>query len=352
MFGDYQLYFENIEDKAIIVRVNASKKNEILIGSEVIEVNGKPIEDYLNEEIIPYTSASTDFVRRDWSVSAMLWGFYGQKFDLKIKTPAGEIKSLALTIQKSEEKEYFPPLEPDELMTFKWLEHGIAYVKLTAFDEEKIDTLFIEKLPELRKAKGLILDVRDNRGGSDKIGENIAKYLIEDTCFYTMRFKSRKNIADLKAWADYVTVKDTAGNKEATDVFNCSRNKLFEDRGVHKVVNNIPMKDKVIVPTVLLIGHETVSAAEDFLLCFDKSKHIIKFGENSNGSTGVKYCFNLPGGARGEVCTHHETYPDGRPFVGCGVKPDIEIKRTIDDFVNSRDRALDEAVKYLNKLIK
>lgn len=351
MFGDYQLYIESIEDKAIIIRVNASKKHEIPIGSEIIEVNGKPTEDYLKEEIFPTTAASTDFGRRDWSVKGMLWGFYGDKFNLKIKTPSGEIKYLALIIQKSEEKEYFPPFDPDELLAFKWMDDEIAYVKLNAFTDAKIDTLFIEKLPELKRAKGLILDVRTNGGGNSGLGDKIAKYLIEDTCFYESRTKTRKNIADYKAIAQYITIKetDTVGDKEATDVYLCSRNKLFEDRGVYKVRNDIPMKDKIIVPTVILMGHGTASAAETFLLCFDKSKHIIKMGEYSNGSTGMKYFFNLPGGGRGEICIHNETYPDGRSFVGCGVKPDIEVTRTIDDLVNNRDRALEEAISYLKK---
>jgi C-terminal processing protease CtpA/Prc len=70
-------------------------------------------------------------------------------------------------------------------------------------------------------------------------------------------------------------------------------------------------------------------------------------GEHSNGSTGQPYMFNLPAGASGQICTRHETYPDGRRFVGNGIIPDIEVKRTISDVINNCDGVLDEAVKYL-----
>ena len=39
-FGEYRLWCSNIDGKAIISRVNLSKKDELPIGTEIIEVNG------------------------------------------------------------------------------------------------------------------------------------------------------------------------------------------------------------------------------------------------------------------------------------------------------------------------
>lgn len=349
MFGDYQLYIENIENRAIIVRTNASKAKEIPIGSEIIEVNGKSIEEYLNDEVVPFVSASTDFVRRDWAVRAMLWGFWGEKFDLKIINPDGEVKSLSLTIQKSSESEYIPPIEKDELLTFKWLDHKIAYLSISTFHDPKVDTLFLEKLSDLKTAKGLIIDIRNNDGGSSEISRFIAKYLIEDSIVFSGLAKTRKNIADLKAYGTmyYYNPSDTVNNTFKQMVYECTHNILWEDRGLYKLVDDIPKTIRILIPTVILMGHETGSSAEDFLLCFDKSKHVTKIGENSNGSSGVPFRFSLPGGGIGAVCTHHITYPDGRRFVVYGVKPDIEIHRSINDLINHHDRAVDEAIEFL-----
>lgn len=60
----------------------------------------------------------------------------------------------------------------------------------------------------------------------------------------------------------------------------------------------------------------------------------------------------MPVGGHVRICTQHLTYPDGRKYVGCGVKPDIEIKETVEDIVNNRDVEVLEAVKYLQTKLK
>jgi C-terminal processing protease CtpA/Prc len=37
------------------------------------------------------------------------------------------------------------------------------------------------------------------------------------------------------------------------------------------------------------------------------------------------------------VCTKKDTYPDGREFVGYGIQPDIEVKATVQDFIDQKD---------------
>lgn len=41
-FGEYRLFLSNIEGKAILTRVNASKKEELPVGTEILKVNGLP----------------------------------------------------------------------------------------------------------------------------------------------------------------------------------------------------------------------------------------------------------------------------------------------------------------------
>jgi C-terminal processing protease CtpA/Prc len=57
----------------------------------------------------------------------------------------------------------------------------------------------------------------------------------------------------------------------------------------------------------------------------------------------------LPGGALARVCTKQDTYPDGREFVGIGIKPDIEIMPTVSDYLNKKDPVLDKALDYLEQ---
>ena len=349
MFGDYFIFLKNIENKAIIAYVNKSKKDEIPIGSEVIEVNGKSTEECLENEIIPFITASTDYVIRDEAVRMLLEGFNNQKVDVKIKIPSGEIKSLSLIHQKTTEREYYPPYDYADFK-FKWIDNKIAYVAINEFEEAKIDSMFVEKLPEMRKAKGLIIDVRKNGGGSSRYGAFIAQYLSSDSLIYASKTMARTNNGIYRAIGSSLMEKDTVNNSWITKAYLCYHDKFFEETGTDTWSNDIPLKDRLIIPTVVLTGHDTYSATEEFLLFLDKSKQIIRIGENSGGSNGQPYYVSLPGGGRIRICAQHCTYPDGRKYVGCGVKPDIEIKETVDDLIHNRDAALEEAVKYLNKL--
>ena len=62
--------------------------------------------------------------------------------------------------------------------------------------------------------------------------------------------------------------------------------------------------------------------------------------------------FSLPGGGLARVCTKKDTYPDGREFVGYGVKPDIEVKLTVADFLQKKDPILEKALEYLKEKTK
>ena len=349
MFGTYRIFLKNIDDKAIIIRTNQSKKNELPVGSEIIEVNGLPTQEYINQFVSPYISSSTDHVLKDKAVERLLEGLKEQKYDIKVKTPDGKMKTFSLIHENTHEKEVYPPFEDRQLLDFKWYANQIVYVALNSFRDSKINELFIQKLPELYKAKGLIIDLRFNAGGNTRIGTNILKYLTNDTILYGAKSMSRNHIPPFKAWGRFVKPGDTT--EWAKKSLLCSQDKyyyLFD----YTPVTFKTTYQKINIPTVILIGHNTVSAAEDFLIYADNQKHIIKIGENSCGSTGEAFLFDLPGGGSALVCTIKDTYPDGREFVGYGVKPDIEVKPTLNDYIQIKDPSLDKALEYLKTKMK
>lgn len=67
-FGEYKIFLSNIEGKAIITRVNESKKKEIPIGTEIIKINGVPTKKYLKNNVLPYIASSTDYILEDWGI--------------------------------------------------------------------------------------------------------------------------------------------------------------------------------------------------------------------------------------------------------------------------------------------
>jgi C-terminal processing protease CtpA/Prc len=360
MFGEYRMFIENIDNKPIITRTNISKKDEIPIGSEIIEVNGKTTQKYIDENVAPYISSSTDYILKDWSASGLLRGLEGEKYLVKIKRPDNKIVQLNLTHKFTEEKEVFPSFEPDkQLLDFKWVNKSVAYIALNSFANETIDSLFIGLLPELYKAKGLIIDLRYNGGGSTEIGKMILKYLTNDTVFYGARNLTRQHIATYKAWGTFFTENDTLSDKpewgmtkeDVTKFYLMSTGNYYYKFPYEAESIKLEAK-RIVIPTVILIGHNTASAAEDFLILADNQKHMIKVGQNSYGSTGQPLIFDLPGGGSARVCTKQDTYPDGREFVGYGIKPDIEVIPTLNDYLNKKDPALDKSIEYLKQKMK
>mgnify|MGYP002624270284 CR=1 FL=1 len=348
-FGEYRLFLTNIDGRAVVTRVNLSKKEEIPIGTEIIKVNGMDTESYLNQEVIPYISSSTDYILRDWAVSRMFQAPIGTSYDVEMKLPDGQIRALKLTHTETTEKEVYPPFEQRELLDFKWIDDEIAYVALNDFSDPKIDTLFIEKLPELSKAGKLIIDLRYNGGGSTGIGLEIFQHLTEDTLLYGSKNQSRLHIPSYKAWGRWTEEKDTIGSEWGRQAYLSYRDNFFHDFPYEPDTIESLEGQRIVVPTVLLIGHNTASAAEDFLIYADKQEHMTKIGEPTFGSTGQPMMFELPGGGSARVCTKKDTYPDGREFVGYGVQPDIPVKKTLSDYLNEKDPVLEAAIQYLKK---
>ena len=311
-------------------------------------VNGMDTNTYLEREVIPYISSSTDHIVLDWAISRMFQSPKGTSYDVVFKLPNGQTKELKLTHNETLEKEVYPEFEDMDLFEFKWLDSGIAYISLNSFSDPKIDTLFYEKLPELYKAKKLIIDLRKNVGGSTNIGLNILKYLTNDTLLYGSKSQSRLHIPSFKAWGKWTEAKDTINNEWAKQEYLSYHDDYFHVFPYEAYTNKLEEK-RLVVPTALLIGHNTVSAAEDFLIYADNQSHMTKIGEPTFGSTGQPMLFDLPGGGSARVCTKKDTYPNGKEFVGYGILPDIKIKKTFDDYVENKDPVLKKAIQYLNE---
>lgn len=347
-FGEYRLFLTNIDDKAIITRTNLSKKDEIPVGTEVIKVNGMDTKTYLEKEVIPYISSSTDYILKDNGISKLFQAPKGTSFDITFKLPTGQTKDLKLTHTETIEKEVYPEFEDWELFEFDWIDGDIAYISLNSFSDPKINTLFLEKLPELYNAEKLIIDLRKNGGGSTYVGRDILQYLTNDTLLFGSAQQSRLHIPAYKAWGQWTALKDTVGDQTATQAYLSSRDSFYHNFPYE--ADTIRMNEKrLVVPTAILIGHGTASAAEDFLIYADNQAHMIKIGEPTFGSTGQPMLFELPGGGSARVCTKKDTYPNGKEFVGYGILPDIEVKKTLRDYMENRDPILEKAIQYLKE---
>ena len=108
-------------------------------------------------------------------------------------------------------------------------------------------------------------------------------------------------------------------------------------------------KDVFNGPVAVLTGAQTFSAAEDFAVAFRLMRRGVIVGEATGGSTGQPLFFPLPGGGSARICVKRDVYPDGSLFVGKGVMPDVEVRRTVAALRSGADPVLDRAVAELRK---
>ncbi|RYE40215.1 MAG: peptidase S41, partial [Sphingobacteriales bacterium] len=161
--------------------------------------------EYQIKYVNPYISTST---AEDLNTTAgynLLSGLEGEQYDIEIKTPKGDLRKFHLTHSKTEEKELSStPLPQKGNFEFRWLKDEIAYVAIKTFDDASVVKDFELKLTELRKAKKIILDIRNNGGGSGKNALNIAKYFVKTDTIYGARNYSREIIPTERAIGSFL----------------------------------------------------------------------------------------------------------------------------------------------------
>ena len=351
LFDTFQWYLSCIEGKAIVTGISSKQKDLVPVGSEIVEVNGMPTAEYLDRYVIPYISSSTDYIRMDVAVSRMFRSLRGDSYHVKIVTPSGKTKEMSIThdlVQAVMDDPMFPEQKKWKLVDLKWYPGDVAYIALNSFADPKIVKEFEAVFSELKRAKKLIVDLRDNGGGNTNNGVAILKYLTPDNHIVGSGWQTRVHNPAYMSWGRGYTPGDTVNNGFAAKVYLSYRRKYYEYNEPH-IVHISSDQERLVVPTVLLVGHGTASAAEDFLIYADQQKHMTKIGQRSNGSTGNPIMFELEGDGMFAICSKKDTYPDGREFVGYGVKPDMEVIPTVKDLINGYDRALEEAFKFLKK---
>jgi Periplasmic protease len=356
LFLEGNMRVGEIGGKVAVLFVNKNLAKKIPVLSEVLEVNHIPVEQYIAEYTMPYISQSADHIRRTMSILEINRGLYGDKLHLLLKKPDGGKSEIELTFGGDsynfpEGYDYYKnvPQEKQGVLSLEWLEGNIAHLCLNSFGNKKIVEEFEKVLPDLRKAKAIIIDIRDNGGGNTNIGTSILKYFTPDDELYGARSRTRQNISAYKAWGSWggMAPKDTIGNEWATKSYLAGRDLLYYDLGASTLKISLPASERIIIPTVILTDYFTASAAEDFLIYADNQNHMKRIGRKTFGSTGQPMGVNLGKGFSARICTKDDFYPDGRPFVGVGVLPHIEVEPTIEDYQSGRDPIMEKALQYL-----
>jgi carboxyl-terminal processing protease len=229
---------------------------------------------------------------------------------------------------------------------------NIAYLQVNTFGDMSVMEDFDKYLPELRKAKGVIFDIRQNGGGSSEVGAQMLKYFTDDKVLTGSVWQTRDNQAAFRAWGKFYNDRSPDSlsefEKKAVSVYRGS----YWFQGDTMRFENDVQGEKIKTPLVILIGDNTASAAEDFLIMVSGLKNKpLTIGQPTYGSTGQPLMFDMPGGGYARVCTKKDTYPDGKEFVGYGIQPDVVVERNVKEIINGEDLTLQVALREIKKKI-
>lgn len=358
-FGPYRIFLTNVQGRVYVSNVNKSKAAEIPVGSEIIRVNGLPVQEYKSSYVSPYIASSTQHNVDNKAAFNLLSGLAGDKYEIEFKTPEGKHQTITLKHEKSDEQELAVTGVQRNTFAYNQLKDGIAYVALRSFEDAAVVDSFESKLTDLKSAKGIVIDIRDNSGGSSRNALNVAKYFVSGDTLYGPRSYSREIIPTDRAIGSFLTAQDTVQGKAQWGLTKEETTQLFQAYQGSKFYA-FPYKPAVLtssitfsVPVVVLTNNYTASAAEDFLIYLDQEKNIVRVGDYSNGSTGQPLQIALPGKASAWICTKKVTKGNGEEFVGIGIKPHRVVAQDLPSvlYPSAYDAQLTEAVNQLKQLL-
>jgi C-terminal processing protease CtpA/Prc len=317
-----------VEGKLVIVDFienDETKKAALLRGEEMTSIDGRNALKVLANEVLPYYPRSTS-QDIDNALVQMLWGAPSTTVQLGIRDRVGKIRTVVLT--RAPEGYIFPWNNRPHVASH-WLPDSILHVTLNDFACDSIFARFdsIYK-SQIIAAKGIILDVRENTYGYNRIGLPLVSYFI-DKNISAERIRSRRIVPMYSGSGG-----GTQGWQIDTVFIRPQDKKHFGG------------------PVVVLQGPHTVGAAEEFVVALQANKLAVVVGEKSAGSAGTILPAILPGGGILNVNVSRCEYPDGKGFVGIGVSPDVEISTTQKNISDSEDPVLKKGLEVLLRIAK
>lgn len=195
---------------------------------------------------------------------------------------------------------------------FEMKEDGIAYVRISRFGEDT-EQEFNAAVRDIRsnKAKGLVVDLRNDPGGFLETAVNIGSLMLPKGQVVVMEENAQGERKELKA--------------KGGDVLSG-------------------------LPTVVLINEGSASASEILAGALrDNRDNVILVGKKSFGKGSVQELIPLTKDTSVKITVARWLTPKGSQINKVGIAPDTEVSLTTEDVENKRDPQLDKALELLKK---
>jgi len=194
------------------------------------------------------------------------------------------------------------------ILEIRRLDGGFGYLRLTAF-VPALEPPLRSAIADMRGAPGLVIDLRGNPGGYDRLGDHLAGLLVSAPTVLT-ETRLRRGVRVDQATPGPI--------------------------GYHG-------------PVAVLVDGLSASASEQFTAPLQELGRVIVVGERSAGADLEAGVVDLPTGAVMMVPIGQPRTRGGRVIEGAGVQPDVEVHLTRAALLAGRDEQLEAAVRELRR---
>jgi len=257
------------------------------------------------------------------------------------------------------------------IQKFFKLDNNIGYVQIGEMLEKENTPKFFGFLNEFmikaKKSDALIIDVRDNGGGTRDLIQELAGYFVHPDSIYVVNATKQRGKLPLNdelkedLHSRYLYSKNELEIREqkAVDKFMTSFKPMYDlinekfGEFYYYVLNGRKItKDKFHYdkPIYILANERSFSAASVLVSVFKGLPNIKIVGVNTDGSSGNSQRFELPNSElRGKISTMVSYQKNGQVLDGIGTKPDIEIKRNLDQIFLKEDYQLNKLIEIIKQ---
>lgn len=206
---------------------------------------------------------------------------------------------------------------------------NIGYIRLYHVSNvDELDTAF----NKLQDTKGLIIDLR---GGNAP---------------YNYRFPG-----DMRSILINRLIKDPFERRSFQTLYHFSDGSDVDAKGDYKTYYFPDRNSSKIFyekPVIIITSSRQQSYGEGVLQILQSAKRVTYVGSATVGTNGGMSAVRLPDGGELTFTKDYALNPNGKPFHGIGVIPDVKIEPTIQGIRARKDEVLEKAIQVLNQKIK
>jgi carboxyl-terminal processing protease len=288
-----------------------SRLEQVRPGDVVLTIDGVPTDEFFTRTR-RYISASSS---RDAGVSFFdTPAIFPEKFTITLD----DGRRIPIDRQSDEKMSPGP-----QITEGRWLVNkNVAYIKIPIFHGIETQARALQYLKEFQDAKAVILDVRGNPGGGEP---SVLQSSLMGRPYQTWTESSSQHGGSiLRSYA--------AGYPEHATV-------TYGDTVVR------PHETAYSGRLILLTDRICSCACEDFVMPFKYFKRATLVGETTAGTFSFTRHVDFENGMILNIAAVHHTFPDGSPFEGVGIAPDVPVDMTPGDLKTGRDPVLQRALE-------